>query len=69
MYIEAKSHRVKINARGSINALEQGDTLVISKEQWLISSIRSIAGAITGDTGKRFSVTSRGDDIIVTRKH
>lgn len=60
----------RINVRGAINALEVGGApLVLPKgEDYQVSSVRSTAGSVTGDTGKVFKVSSKGDRITVVRK-
>jgi hypothetical protein len=68
--METMIEQNKINVRGSINSLELGsEPLILSRRLYKPSMVRTTAGGITEDTGKRFSVTSRGDEIIVTRKH
>lgn len=58
----------KINLRGAINALEVGgDALVLPKGDYAISVVRSTSSAITGDTGKRFSVSGSEECITVIR--
>lgn len=58
----------KINIRGSINALEvNSDPLELLRTEYLLSSVRAIAGAVTGDTGKTFNVAKTDSHIVVTR--
>lgn len=59
----------KINVRGILNALEIGDEpLEFVKSLYKTSSIRSIATAITTDTGKRFSVSAKQKEKTITVK-
>lgn len=57
----------KINVRGKINSLVVGSVLELSRELYLLSSVRSIAASVTGDTRKTFSVKTEENLIIVTR--
>lgn len=64
--METLSPTKKINVRGTINSLGIGDDpITLSKKEYKISSIRSIAGSLTADTGKKFSVTIADDEVIV----
>lgn len=58
-----------INIRGSINALEVDEAVALSRRLCKVSSVRTIAGMITTDTGKTFSVsaTADPDNVVVTR--
>lgn len=56
-----------ISVRGAINALEIDKTLALPKRMYKVSSIRSTASSITGDTGKSFTVSVNNDIIAVTR--
>lgn len=59
-----------INIRGTINALEVAETVVLPRALCVLSSVRNIAAAISADTGKTFSVSVKVDpkNIVVTRK-
>jgi len=64
--METLSPAKKINVRGTINSLEVDDQPVrLLKKEYKISSIRSIAGSLTIETGKKFSVTIVDDEVIV----
>lgn len=64
--MEILSPAKKINVRGTINSLEIGDLPVrLLKKEYKISSIRSIAGSLTTETGKKFSVSIVDDEVIV----
>lgn len=56
-----------ISVRGAINALEIDSVLALSKRIYKVSSVRSTASSITGDTGKSFTVSVSNDTITVTR--
>lgn len=58
-----------INIRGSINALEVSEAVALPRARCKVSSVRTIAGVITADTGKAFTVstTVKKDYIVVTR--
>lgn len=58
----------KINIRGSINCLEIGENVTLPRTLCRVSSVRTIAGALTADTGKVFTVSATDRlNIIVTR--
>lgn len=58
----------RINVRGAINELGVKDEpLTLDKTLYKLSTVRATAGAITGDTGKTFSVTTEGDNIVIIR--
>jgi hypothetical protein len=64
--MEILSPAKKINVRGTINSLEIGDLPIrLLKKEYKISSIRSIAGSLTTETGKKFSVSIVDDEVIV----
>ncbi|MDR2004944.1 MAG: hypothetical protein LBQ74_18125 [Prevotella sp.] len=66
--MEILSTKERINIRGTINSLEVGDKPVkLSKTEYKLSTIRATAGAITGDTGKKFSVSVIDGKIVITR--
>lgn len=58
----------KINIRGAINSLKvEGGALKFPKPLYRPSIIRSIAGQITSDSGKKFNVSASLNEIIVKR--
>lgn len=58
----------KISIRGAINAMKVGDRpLILERDLYKPSSVRSVAASIKADTRKTFSVTIDEDFIIVTR--
>jgi len=57
----------KINIRGSINGLEPGTKLTLSRKIYKPSTVRSSAVQLKTDTGKVFTVTVTHNLIIVTR--
>lgn len=58
----------KINLRGAINALEVGaPPLELPKSLYKISVVRTSAATVTGDTGKKFTVSSTDTVITVNR--
>lgn len=59
----------EINVRGSINRLEVKEKVLLPKSVCVVSIVRTTAGAITTDTGKKFTVSAveDKDNIIVTR--
>ena len=58
----------KINVRGSINALEIGNSIEIPRRpEYKPSYIRNAASLVTMDTGKKFSVSVKENVIVVTR--
>lgn len=58
----------KISMRGAINALRIKGRVELPAGDYLLSSVRSTANALKNDTGKAFSVSKKGDTIVVTRK-
>jgi hypothetical protein len=58
----------KINVRGEINSLKiGGEALELPKDRYMLSSVRASASSVTGDTGKRFTITYNQNVIIVKR--
>ena len=58
----------KINVRGAIGELAVGgDPLELSKEHYLVSSVRATAASITADTGRRYNVATTDKLISVKR--
>lgn len=59
---------VKINVRAAIKDLEIGGLpLQLPKFNYIPSSVRSTAAIITGDTGRKFTVSVTDELITVTR--
>lgn len=59
----------KINIRGAIKALEVGgEPLILPMSEYKPSTIRSTAGSITTDTGKKYKVEMMPEFVRVTRK-
>lgn len=59
----------RINVRRAIDALEVGGKpLILPKgANYKVSTVRSTAGNLTGDTGKVFKVSGKGKTITITR--
>lgn len=57
----------KVNVRGEINALEVNQPLILPKDTYKLSVVRSTAASIKGDTGKVFTVSTDSEAIIVIR--
>lgn len=58
----------KINVRGAIAALEVGaEPLELPRGEYIPSSVRNTASSITGDTGRKFTVSVTDELITVTR--
>lgn len=61
--------RERINVRGAIRALEVGGVpLILPRPEYAPSMVRSTAGSVTVDTGRRFKVEVLMEFIRVTRK-
>lgn len=58
----------KISMRGAINALKIRGRVELPAGEYRLSSVRSTANALKNDTGKAFSVSKKGETIVVTRK-
>ncbi len=59
----------RINVRGAIKALEVGgNPLVLPRPDYVPSMVRSTAGSVTVDTGRRFKIEVGAETIRVTRK-
>ena len=55
--------------RGAIKALEVGgNPLVLPRPDYVPSMVRSTAGSVTVDTGRRFKIEVGAETIRVTRK-
>lgn len=58
----------KMSMRGAINALKIKGRIELPAKEYRLSSVRSTANALKNDTGKAFSVSKKGEIIVVTRK-
>ena len=58
----------RINVRGAINSLKIRGKLELSKADHKPSYVRNAASSIAGDTSKKFSVSVKGENILVVRK-
>ena len=47
-----------INIRGSINALEVSEAVVLPRTKYKVSSVRTITYLVTADNGKTFTVST-----------
>jgi hypothetical protein len=65
--MEQTIKREPVSVRGRIDILDLNEVLKLPKYEYKLSSVRATAGAITGDTGKTFSVTTFENTIIVKR--
>lgn len=59
--------RQKINVRGSINSLKNGDWVKIPRCGYKPSYVRTVSSILSADTGKRFSVNVTENEITVIR--
>ncbi len=57
----------RINVRAEINSLRVRQMLALPKNDYRISTVRSTAATITGDTGKRYTVTTSAGQIMIKR--
>ena len=58
-----------INIRGGINKLEIGGApLVLPKSEYKVSVVRSTAGELTSNTGKKFRVNGTDKSVIVVTR-
>lgn len=62
-----KKSENRINVRAEINNLRIRQMLMLPKNDYRISVVRSTAAIITGDTGKRYTVSSTDDQITIKR--
>lgn len=59
----------RINVRGAVKALEVGGTpLILPRPDYVPSMVRSTAGSVSLDTGRRFKIEVLAEFIRVTRK-
>jgi hypothetical protein len=58
----------RANVRRLLNSLEAGgEAVYLPREEYILSSVRATASALTGDTGKKFNVSLQGAFISLKR--